>query len=110
VWLGVGTVTHPMVPHAHLEQQPDLSWAQQAIRGVGISGLNPKVFLLFPGHGHPSGRRQPKPASRTKGSDHSDPIAVDRFHCERREESVDGGSRARKVHVSVDDGGYRLSR
>jgi hypothetical protein len=23
----------------------------------------------FPGHGHPSRRRQPKPASRTKGSD-----------------------------------------
>jgi threonine/homoserine/homoserine lactone efflux protein len=47
VWLGVGVLAHPMVPHADLAQQPDPSWARQAIRGLGISGLNPKVFLLF---------------------------------------------------------------
>jgi threonine/homoserine/homoserine lactone efflux protein len=47
VWLGVSMLTRPAVSHASLEQQPDSSWARQAVKGLGISGLNPKVFLLF---------------------------------------------------------------
>lgn len=47
VWLGVGTLAHPVVPHADLEQHPEPSRVRQVIKGLGISGLNPKVFLLF---------------------------------------------------------------
>lgn len=46
VWLGLGMVRNPSVPQAgaaHVEG----SWARQALKGAGISGLNPKVFLLF---------------------------------------------------------------
>ena len=45
VWLGVGTLAHPSVPQAGAE--PNESWVRQAAKGAGISGLNPKVFLLF---------------------------------------------------------------
>ena len=47
VWLGVGALAHPSAPHADLEQQPDSSSLRQAVKGLGISGLNPTVFLLF---------------------------------------------------------------
>jgi threonine/homoserine/homoserine lactone efflux protein len=48
VWLGAGALAHPSTPYADLdEQQRDSSWRRQAVKGLGISGLNPKVFLLF---------------------------------------------------------------
>ncbi|SFJ91517.1 Threonine/homoserine/homoserine lactone efflux protein [Candidatus Pantoea symbiotica] len=46
IWLGIGMLRHPAVPTAD-ERQLDgnaLSWA---VKGLCISGLNPKVFLLF---------------------------------------------------------------
>jgi threonine/homoserine/homoserine lactone efflux protein len=46
VWLGIGMFAHPVAPQAHTEE-PDGSWLRQAAKGAGISGLNPKVFLLF---------------------------------------------------------------
>jgi threonine/homoserine/homoserine lactone efflux protein len=46
VWLGIGMLAHPAAPQAHAEK-PTGSWLRQAAKGVGISGLNPKVFLLF---------------------------------------------------------------
>lgn len=46
VWLGISMLRHP----AHVEAQPGTAggspW-RQAVKGFGISGLNPKVFLLF---------------------------------------------------------------
>jgi threonine/homoserine/homoserine lactone efflux protein len=47
VWLGVGTFAHPSTPHADPAAGLDPSWARQAVKGLGISGLNPKVLLLF---------------------------------------------------------------
>jgi hypothetical protein len=47
VWVGAGPLAHPSAPNAGLEQEPDPSWARQAIKGLGLSGRNPKVFLLF---------------------------------------------------------------
>jgi threonine/homoserine/homoserine lactone efflux protein len=47
VWLGFATLTHPSTPYAGVEQHADTSWLRQAVKGLGISGLNPKVFLLF---------------------------------------------------------------
>jgi threonine/homoserine/homoserine lactone efflux protein len=44
-WLGVGTLRSPAVPVAS-DATPS-SWVRQASKGLGISGLNPKVFLLF---------------------------------------------------------------
>lgn len=46
VWLGVSTLAHPSAPEAGAEPA-DESWVRQAAKGAGISGLNPKVFLLF---------------------------------------------------------------
>jgi threonine/homoserine/homoserine lactone efflux protein len=46
VWLGIGTLARPSAPEAGAEQAPG-SWVRQAAKGAGISGLNPKVFLLF---------------------------------------------------------------
>ncbi|MFJ5957281.1 LysE family translocator [Paenarthrobacter sp. NPDC092416] len=45
VWLGLGMLRNPSVPQAG--ESIDGSWARQAVKGAGISGLNPKVFLLF---------------------------------------------------------------
>jgi threonine/homoserine/homoserine lactone efflux protein len=45
-WLGIGMLAHPATPHAYTEE-PAGSWLRQAAKGAGISGLNPKVFLLF---------------------------------------------------------------
>jgi threonine/homoserine/homoserine lactone efflux protein len=46
MWLGIGMLAHPAAPRAHAEE-PAGSWLLQAAKGAGISGLNPKVFLLF---------------------------------------------------------------
>ena len=46
VWLGIGTLARPSAPQAGAEPAAG-SWVRQAAKGAGISGLNPKVFLLF---------------------------------------------------------------
>jgi len=46
LWLGVGMVVRPATPQATSAQSPH-SRIRQAAKGLGISGLNPKVFLLF---------------------------------------------------------------
>lgn len=45
LWLGIAILRHPSAPSA-AEQRAD-SWQGWAIKGLCISGLNPKVFLLF---------------------------------------------------------------
>ena len=45
-WLGVGMLRHPATVQALPEGTSGSSW-RQAVKGFGISGLNPKVFLLF---------------------------------------------------------------
>jgi threonine/homoserine/homoserine lactone efflux protein len=46
LWLGVNMVAHPPVPSAG-DPQKDGRWTRWAIKGFCVSGLNPKVFLLF---------------------------------------------------------------
>jgi len=46
VWLGVGMLRRPPSVHADPGQAAGSAW-RQAVKGFGISGLNPKVFLLF---------------------------------------------------------------
>jgi hypothetical protein len=46
VLLGVSTLAHSAVPQPGAEPA-DESWVRQAAKGAGISGLNPKVFLLY---------------------------------------------------------------
>jgi threonine/homoserine/homoserine lactone efflux protein len=46
VWLGIGMLQRPSIPGAG-EELASGSWVRQALTGAGISGLNPKVFLLF---------------------------------------------------------------
>ena len=46
LWLGLACSRQPATPGAHNEE-PVGSWLRQAAKGAGISGLNPKVFLLF---------------------------------------------------------------
>jgi threonine/homoserine/homoserine lactone efflux protein len=46
VWLGVGLMIRPPQPQAAAEQAV-ISWPRQLAKGAGVSGLNPKVFLLF---------------------------------------------------------------
>jgi threonine/homoserine/homoserine lactone efflux protein len=46
VWLGTGMLARPPAPEPAAEAE-DGSWARQAAKGLGISGLNPKVMLLF---------------------------------------------------------------
>lgn len=46
VWLGASTFAHPAAPHAAEESAVD-SWRRQALKGFAVSGLNPKVLLLF---------------------------------------------------------------
>ncbi|MCG5214871.1 LysE family translocator [Streptosporangium sp. KLBMP 9127] len=46
VWLGISTLARPSAPRAGAEPAAD-SWMRQLVKGAGISGLNPKVFLLF---------------------------------------------------------------
>lgn len=46
IWLGINMLRHPAVPTADALQQTS-SWRHWAIKGACVSGLNPKVFLLF---------------------------------------------------------------
>ena len=46
MWMGITTFLHPPVPTAGVSQAAT-SKAHQVARGFGVSGLNPKVFLLF---------------------------------------------------------------
>jgi threonine/homoserine/homoserine lactone efflux protein len=46
VWLGVMTLARPTVLKAG-EGEDDGSWMRWAAKGAGVSGLNPKVLLLF---------------------------------------------------------------
>ena len=45
MWLGLTTFTRPSAPHVDGDETPG-SW-RRAVKGADISGLNPKVFLLF---------------------------------------------------------------
>lgn len=47
VWLGVGLLTADAATFVATDATPEVSWAQQAVAGFGVSGLNPKVILLF---------------------------------------------------------------
>lgn len=47
VWLGIGMITSPVAAGEAAEATAGASWVRQATKGLGISGLNPKVFLLF---------------------------------------------------------------
>lgn len=46
LWLGMNMLIHPSIPRAG-EVQESASWTRWAIKGACVSGLNPKVFLLF---------------------------------------------------------------
>ncbi|KMJ53983.1 lysine transporter LysE [Vogesella sp. EB] len=46
LWVGIGMLRHPAVPSA-AEIAESGSWARWTVKGVCVSGLNPKVFLLF---------------------------------------------------------------
>ena len=46
VWLGVLTFARPATPHVGTGD-PRVSRARWIVKGFGVSGLNPKVFLLF---------------------------------------------------------------
>lgn len=45
-WLGVSTLRHPPTPISAAVGVSG-SWRQAAVKGLGVSALNPKVFLLF---------------------------------------------------------------
>ncbi|MFS2197197.1 LysE family translocator [Pseudomonas sp. Pseusp3] len=46
LWLGINMLVRPATPHAD-EVQASGSWKRWALKGLCVSGLNPKVFLLF---------------------------------------------------------------
>lgn len=46
VWLGISLIRNPPVPHS-AGQLSGVSWRQYLIKGYGLSGLNPKVPLLY---------------------------------------------------------------
>jgi len=46
LWLGVSMFVHPGVPKAG-DRRESGAWSGWAAKGVCVSGLNPKVFLLF---------------------------------------------------------------
>lgn len=46
LWLGITMAIHPSLLHAGETQESD-SWMRWTVRGAGVSGLNPKVLLLF---------------------------------------------------------------
>jgi threonine/homoserine/homoserine lactone efflux protein len=46
VWLGTGMLARPALPQAGVDETPR-SRLREAAKGAAISGLNPKVFLLF---------------------------------------------------------------
>lgn len=47
VWLGVGALRDPATPYSDEPSSTRVPVARQVLRGFGVSGLNPKVFLLF---------------------------------------------------------------
>lgn len=47
LWLGYRTYTHPATPHESTDAVDGTSRARWLWKGLGVSGLNPKVFLLF---------------------------------------------------------------
>jgi threonine/homoserine/homoserine lactone efflux protein len=47
VWLGVSTLAHSSTAQAAAAEGAPGSWLRQAAKGLGISGLNPKVLVLF---------------------------------------------------------------
>lgn len=46
LWLGINMLIRPPQPRVGETQESD-SWARWTVKGAGVSGLNPKVFLLF---------------------------------------------------------------
>jgi threonine/homoserine/homoserine lactone efflux protein len=46
LWLGLNMLAHPATPNAD-DVQTSGSWKRWAMKGLCVSGLNPKVFLLF---------------------------------------------------------------
>ncbi|AZC50269.1 LysE family translocator [Pseudomonas chlororaphis] len=46
LWLGINMLRHPSVPRAG-DAQASASWTRWTLKGACVSGLNPKVFLLF---------------------------------------------------------------
>ncbi|EJM06496.1 putative threonine efflux protein [Pseudomonas sp. GM102] len=46
LWLGINMLVHPSVPRAG-QAQESASWTRWTFKGLCVSGLNPKVFLLF---------------------------------------------------------------
>ena len=46
LWLGLNMLAHPATPQSD-DVQTSSSWTRWAIKGLCVSGLNPKVFLLF---------------------------------------------------------------
>ncbi|MGF6108920.1 LysE family translocator [Pseudomonas frederiksbergensis] len=46
LWLGINMLARPATPHADGSQASG-SWKRWALKGLCVSGLNPKVFLLF---------------------------------------------------------------
>lgn len=46
LWLGITMIIHPSLLHAGEAQESD-SWMRWTVKGAGVSGLNPKVLLLF---------------------------------------------------------------
>lgn len=46
IWMGVATIRHPATLHADARHDSE-SPGRQLMKGFGVSGLNPKVFLLF---------------------------------------------------------------
>lgn len=46
LWLGINMLARPATPHAD-QTHASGSWQRWAIKGLCVSGLNPKVFLLF---------------------------------------------------------------
>jgi threonine/homoserine/homoserine lactone efflux protein len=46
LWLGINMLARPSAPRAD-NVQASGSWRRWAIKGLCVSGLNPKVFLLF---------------------------------------------------------------
>lgn len=46
LWLGINMLRNPSTPAA-AESQASGSWSRWTIKGACVSGLNPKVFLLF---------------------------------------------------------------
>lgn len=46
LWLGAGLIRNPATPATKLTEIPDKT-VRWILKGIGVSGLNPKVFLLF---------------------------------------------------------------